>query len=114
MTTPEIRTSTALLALAAVEAAEEPDTIMRRPEVIDALEELADQGDIVEAFERITPGLLPDPGAWVRSLAQALAPYRHEPLDDDPALVARLALVSWVLQSAAKLESVYESAAVYA
>jgi hypothetical protein len=113
MTTPEI-SNVELLAVAAAEVAEEPDTIIRRPEVIEALEALADQGDFVEALERITPGLIEDPQTWIRSLADALAPYREQPLDDDPSLVARLALVAWVLQSAARLESVYESAAVYA
>lgn len=103
-----------LLATAAVEAAEEPDTIMRRPEVIDVLEDLADQDDLHDVFERVTPGLIADPEAWVRTLAQALAPFRQEPLDDQPELVGRLALVAWILQSAAALESVSESAVVYA
>jgi hypothetical protein len=114
MLTLEMTTSMALLARAAVEAAEEPDTIMRRPEVIDVLEDLADQNDVRGIFERVTPGLIVDPEAWVRALAQALAPFRNEPLDDQPELVGRLALVAWILQSAAALESVSESAVVYA
>lgn len=106
--------STALLAVAAVELAEEPDTIMRRPETIDVLEELSDQGDLRDAFERVTPGPIADPEAWVRSLADSLAPFRHEPLDDAPDLVGRLGFLVGVLQCAASLESVSEAAAVYA
>lgn len=114
MSTPDMTTTASLLAVAAVEAAEEPDTIMRRPDVIDALEELAEQDDLREMFERVTPGLIADPEAWVKSLADSLAPFRYEPLDDAPELVGRLGLLAWVLECAESLVTASESAAVYA
>lgn len=93
-----------LLSLAATEAVEEPDTISRRPEVVDVLADLAKHEELPEAFARAVGGAVTDPSAYVGALSQALAPYVDAPLDDAPELIEGLAIVAWVLERAASDE----------
>jgi hypothetical protein len=113
METTDITRSASILSVAAVEAAEEPDAIMRNPEVVDVLEEMADHADLRDLFARVIPGV-DDPAEFLRALAHELAPFRSQPLDDDvaPEIVVRLAVVARVFQIADSLESVSESAAL--
>jgi hypothetical protein len=90
-----------VLSLAAAEAVGEPDTITRRPEIIDALLSLSSDPALADTVERVAPSALgPDPVSEVKRLADALAPYRECPLDDAPELVERLLLVAWLLNKA--------------
>jgi hypothetical protein len=84
---------------------------MRRPEVVDVLNELA-EAPLTEVFQRMVPGVAVDAESCVRALAQALVAYRDEPLDDAPELVEGLAFVAWVLQGAAAGREPSESPAV--
>lgn len=88
--------ATRILRLVATEASEEPDTIARRPEVIDLLAEMADDPRVAEALERVTRGQVENPSAYVGALADALRPYRDAPLDDAPHLVEALAFMALV------------------
>ncbi len=112
MQMPEMMSSARLLALVAVEASEEPDAIARHPEVIEVIQELADRDDVGAIFERVIPGVVKEPASYLRSLASNLDRFRTEPLDDTPEAVENLALVAWVMEAAASLESVSEFAAV--
>jgi hypothetical protein len=93
-----------LLGRVAAEAAEEPDTIMRHPEVVDLLESMADDAVTAEQLSRVVPRALNEPSAYLHSLAGALAPYRDGPLDDAPELVEGLAFVAWVVERIAQDE----------
>jgi hypothetical protein len=89
-----------ILSIVATEAVEEPDTIARRPEVLDALASLSKDYDLPDVVDRISPGAMSNPAADVAWLAAALAPYRGRPLDDAPELVEKLAFLAWVLNQA--------------
>ena len=91
-----------ILTIAAREAIGEPDTIERRPEVIDSLMALAGDPALPEATQRVAPGRLNDPGSEMRRLAEDLTPYRDRRLDDAPELVERLLFVAWLLNEAVK------------
>ena len=86
------------LSIAAAEAVGEPDVISRRPEVIAALRELAQDPSLPGAVSRVAPEVLEDAPSALERLADALEPYRTQPLDDAPELVERLALIAWILQ----------------
>jgi hypothetical protein len=107
-----MRAHARLLSIAAAEAVGEPDTISRRPEVIDALSALADDPAFAEAVERVAPLAMSDPQGEAARLAQELAPYRTEPLDDAPELIERLAFVAWALNAALGAEQAVESPAL--
>lgn len=90
-----------LLRLVACEAVEEPDTIARRPEVIDLLEQLSRDDRITSTLELVTQGQVDDPAAYIRAVAQALRPYRDIPWDDAPQLVEAVGFLAWVTGRAA-------------
>jgi hypothetical protein len=84
-----------LLRLVATEAVEEPDVISRRPEVIDALREIA-------GYERLNDyfgGNGHDPNGFASALADGLAPFQAAPLDDSPELVQQLVFLAWALEA---------------
>lgn len=112
MQTPDITESSRVLALVAVEAAEEPDAIARHPEVFEVLDELMEWSEIDGLFERVIPGSIPDAVGYLRSVSESLRPFATAPLSDAPEVVEQLALVSWVVQTAASLESVSQFAAL--
>jgi hypothetical protein len=112
METSEISRTASILSISAIEAAEEPDAIERRPEIVDLLEQVADRDDLGEVFERVIPGLIEHPDGFLRTLAQDLAPFRSAPLEDAPELVLRLAFVAKVFQVADSLDVVSETAAL--
>lgn len=89
-----------ILRVSAMEAVEEPDTIARRPEVIDVLEALARDAQFCAALARFSDGRVSDPASYLRALSQALIPYRDTPLDDAPELVEALASVAQALAKA--------------
>jgi hypothetical protein len=101
-----------LLRLVAVEASEEPDTIARRPEVIDLLEELARDDQITSTLERVTQGRVDNPAAYFRAVAQALRPYRDAPFDDAPQLVEAVGFLGWVVGRVADDQPTAETPAV--
>lgn len=86
-----------ILAVTAREAAEELDAVREHPEVVDALRELAEYGGLGEVLNGVPGG---DPAGYVRGLADALEPFRHELMDDEPELVERLAVVATAVQRA--------------
>jgi hypothetical protein len=85
-----------LIARVAYEASEEADAIERHPQVVDVLTGIArDQGDeLYVAFGSNGH----DPVAFVGALAEGLAPFRSQPLDDESELVAGLGLVGGTLR----------------
>jgi hypothetical protein len=87
-----------LIAQVATEAVDESDAIERHPEIIDLLNNLADQPTLNEAFGSNGH----DPAAFVRALAEGLEPYRHAPLEDNPELVANLGLLAQRLREHAQ------------
>lgn len=78
----------------AAEAAEESDAIQRHPEVIDVLGEVAAYEGLNARFGSNGH----DPSAYVAALAKGLAPYRVQPLDENPEFVQSLGFLSWVLR----------------
>jgi hypothetical protein len=112
MEIPEIAEYARLLVLVAVEAAEEPDAISRRSEVVDILDDLADWDGLGAMFGRVIPDAIPDPAEYVRSVSAALDPFLDNPLDDAPKVIEPLVLVAWVIQTAVALDTVSEFAAV--
>jgi hypothetical protein len=88
------------VSMVASEAVEETDTIERRPEIVDLLVAMSENG-IGAALQRADPDELVDPTAYLRELAEALRPYQHAPLDDAPDLVERLAHVAVALNRVA-------------
>jgi hypothetical protein len=78
----------------AAEAAEESDAIQRNPEIIDVLGEISQFQGLNARFG----GNGHDPNAYVAALAQGLAPYRVQPLEERPDLVQSLGFLSWVLE----------------
>lgn len=112
MPSPDTTSPARFLCLVAGEATEEPDTIQRHPEVVDVLLRLAGSASLPAIFERVIPGVVADPAGYVRSLAELVAVYRNEPLDDAPEVVEGLALVAWIVEAATSLESVNQFAAV--
>lgn len=89
------------LRLVAFEASEEPDTIARRPEVIDLLEQLSRDDRIIATLERVAQGQVEDPATYIRAVAQALRPYLDIPMDDAAQLVEALGFLGWVVGRAA-------------
>ena len=84
------------IGLVAMEAAEESDAIERHPQVIDVLTDLADEPGLRDAFGANGH----DPAAFVTALAEGLAPYRREPLDEAPELVEGLAFIAGTIREA--------------
>jgi hypothetical protein len=82
------------IGLVALEAADESDAIERHPEVIDVLTELSEREGLGESLG--SNGY--DPAAYAKALAEALAPYRQEPLTDAPELVFGLANLAAMLK----------------
>jgi hypothetical protein len=97
-----------VLSIAAAEAVGEPDVISRRPNVIDALRELADDGNLRAEIARVAPEVFQDVNVEAAELADALEPYTARPLDDAPQLVERLALIAWALQRVADRQTTSE------
>jgi hypothetical protein len=85
-----------LIARVAYEASEEADAVERHPHVVDVLTGMArDQADeLYIAFGSNGH----DPIAFVGALAEGLAPFRTQPLVDEPELVAGLGLVGGTLR----------------
>ncbi|HSS33615.1 MAG TPA: hypothetical protein VLL27_10075 [Solirubrobacterales bacterium] len=79
----------------AAEAAEESDAIQRNPEIIDVLGEIAAFDGLNDRFG----GNGHDPNAYVAALANGLAPYRVQTLEERPELVQSLGFLSWVLEA---------------
>lgn len=78
----------------AAEAAEESDAIQRHPSIIKVLGEVSEYQGLNDRFG----GNGHDPNAYVAALAEGLAPYRVQPLDERPELVQSLGFLSWILQ----------------
>jgi hypothetical protein len=83
-----------LVGAVATEAIDEPDAIMRHPEVVDAIAGLAGQHGLNDLFG----GNGHDPDAFVAGLADALRPYKAEPLNDAPELVQALNVLAVALR----------------
>lgn len=85
-----------LIARVAYEAAEEADAIERSPQVVDVLSNIAnEQGEeLCVAFGSNGH----DPVAFVQALAEGLEPYRVQPMEDQPGLVAGMGLVGQTLR----------------
>lgn len=79
----------------ASEAAEESDAIQRNPEIIDVLGEIAEFQGLNQRFG----GNGHDPNAYVAALAVGLAPFREQPMEEEPELVQSLGFLSWVLET---------------
>lgn len=79
----------------ASEAAEESDAIQRNPEIIDVLDEIAGFQGLNGRFG----GNGHDPNAYVAALSVGLAPYREQPMEEQPELVQSLGFLSWVLET---------------
>jgi hypothetical protein len=92
------------LQLVATEAIDEPDVVMRRPGVVHLLGQLANDDEIRELLEGVAPGRIVDPSAWIAGLADAVAPYRNQPLDDAPEVIEELTLLTAALLAAANNE----------
>jgi hypothetical protein len=92
----DLEAQAGLIARVAYEAAEESDAIERHPQVVDVLTTLAnEQGEqLYVAFGSNGH----DPVAFVEALAEGLAPFRSQPLEDEPELVSGLGLVGWTLR----------------
>jgi hypothetical protein len=90
----EIAEKAQFIALVATEAADESDAIERHPEIVDVLTDLSHYAEV--------PGLFGanghDPVAFLKALAEGLAPYRTRPLEEAPELVNGLALVAQTLR----------------
>jgi hypothetical protein len=78
----------------AAEAAEESDAIQRHPSIIDVLGEISEYEGLNDHFG----GNGHDPNAYVAALAEGLAPYRVQPIEERPELVQSLGFLSWILQ----------------
>lgn len=85
------------IGLVATEAVDESDAIERHPEIIGLLSELSEQPDLNQLFG----GNGHDPAAFVKALAEGLAPYRDAPLIEAPELVEGLALLAQTLRTGA-------------
>lgn len=85
-----------LIARVAYEASEEADAIERHPQVVDVLSDIAnDQSEqLYVAFGANGH----DPVAFVNALAEGLEPYRVQPMEDQPELVAGMGLVGQTLR----------------
>jgi hypothetical protein len=79
----------------AAEAAEESDAIQRNPEIINVLGEIAQFQGLNQRFG----GNGHDPNAYVAALAEGLAPYRAQPMEERAELVQGLGFLSWVLET---------------
>jgi uncharacterized protein (DUF2249 family) len=92
---------TQVVTLVAREVVEEPDAIERHPEIFDVLAELA-SGDNMDG---LFGGNGHDPAAFVAALAEGLAPYRTELLDDAPELVEGLGILAAELARVSKQQT---------
>jgi len=82
-----------LISVVAAEASEEPDAVARHPEVIDALQALANYDRLNDYFG----GNGHNPNGFAASLAAGLEPYKSAPLDNQE-LVQGMAFLAWALQ----------------
>jgi hypothetical protein len=82
------------IGMVASQAADESDAIQRHPAIIEVLGEVSKYEGLNDRFG----GNGHDPNAYVAALAEGLAPYRVQPLDERPELVQSLGFLSWILQ----------------
>jgi hypothetical protein len=94
MTEEALAAKAKFIGMVAAEAAEESDAIQRHPNIIAVLGEVAEYEGLNARFG----GNGHDPNAYVAALAKGLAPYRVQPMDENPELVQSLGFLSWVLQ----------------
>lgn len=92
-----------LISVVASEASEEPDTVVRHPEVIDALNALAGYDQLNDYFG----GNGHNPNGFAAALARGLEPYCEAPLDD-PDLVQGINFLAWALQGKRSPEELAE------
>lgn len=83
-----------VLSVVAAEAVEESDAVARHPDVIDALNAIAEYDQL---NDRYFNGNGHDPNGLASSLAEALEPYKRAPLED-PKLVHGINFLAWALQ----------------
>lgn len=94
MTEEALAAKAEFIGMVAAQAAEESDAIQRNPAVIDVLGEIAEFQGLNDRFG----GNGHDPNGYVAALAEGLAPYRVQPLEDRPELVQSLGFLSWILE----------------
>lgn len=82
-----------LVSVVAAELREEDDAVQRHPEVIDALQALADFDRLNDYFG----GNGHNPNGFAAALAEGLAPYRQAPLENQE-LVQGINFLAWALQ----------------
>jgi hypothetical protein len=85
-----------LIARVAYEASEEADAIERHPQVVDVLSDIANEHG--EQLHVAFGANGHDPVAFVNALAEGLEPYRLQPMEDQPELVAGMGLVGQTLR----------------
>jgi len=93
-TTTGFQEEARLIGLVATEAVDEPDAIVRHPEVVDVVAALAGQPGLSALFGSNGH----DPDAFVTALAAGLRPYQEVLLDDAPELVESMALLAQALR----------------
>lgn len=92
-----------LISVVASEVGEEPDAVVRHPEVIDALNALAGYDRLNDYFG----GNGHNPNGFAAALAEGLEPYRHAPLES-PELIQGIAFLAWALQGERSPEELAE------
>jgi hypothetical protein len=88
-----------LVGLVACEAVEEPDTVARRPEVVEVVAGLAGR----EGLNALFGSNGHDPDAFVTALAAGLQPYKELPLED-PEVVENMAVLAVALRGEYNLD----------
>lgn len=82
-----------LVVQVAHEVVDEPDTVARHPDVVDAIASLAGRPGLNDLFG----GNGHDPDAFVSALAEGLRPYTDEPLED-PEIIENIAVLAAALR----------------